>query len=161
MKRGQLELSFGMIFTLILIAIFIAFAIYVIITFLNFSDKVKIEQFDEAIQEDIDDIWRSPQGNKEVTYSLPTQIEKICFFDRSTPAKGNYSSFHNTFIGLSLEENLMFYPEASGEGENGIELSNIDISKITKSSNPYCVDNDGEFKLTISMNYGEGLVTIK
>lgn len=161
MKRGQLELSFGMIFTIILIAVFIAFAIYIVLTFLNFSDKVKIEQFQGAIQEDINDIWKSPQGNKQVSYGLPKQIEKVCFFDKSSPAKGKDKDLHNLFIGLSLKENLMFYPESSGEGEDGLVLENIDISKITAKDNPYCVENSGKLELTISMNYGEGLVTIQ
>lgn len=161
MKRGQLELSFGMIFTIILIAVFIGFAIYVILTFLNFSDKVKIEQFEEELQKDIDDIWKSPQGNKEVSYSLPKQIERVCFFDKSSPARGKDSSLHNLFIMLSLKENLMFYPEASGEGDNGITLQHIDIAKITKANNPYCVNNTGKINFKISMNYGEGLVNVE
>jgi hypothetical protein len=54
----------------------------------------------------------------------------MCFFNREAGSRGN-SSLYNTFVGLSTRENLMFYPENSGEGENGIVIKNINLENIT------------------------------
>ena len=83
-KKGQMQISFGMIFSILLVICFISFVIYVIIYFLNFSDKVRIEQFEQEIQESIDKIWRSVQGSKTVKLGLPKKIEKVCFLDESS-----------------------------------------------------------------------------
>ncbi len=156
-----MELSFGMIFSIILIIVFISFSVYVTIKFLGFQDKVKIENFKESVQNSVNDIWKGTQGKNTVSYALPNSIEKICFFDKTANAKGKDKDFYNLFLGLSLQENLMFYPEASGEGDNGIKIDNINLKNITALENPLCVDNiGGKVTMNLKMNYGESLVTI-
>jgi hypothetical protein len=160
-KRGQMELSFGMIFSIILVVLFISFATYVIITFLSFLDDVKTKQFQQEVQDSIDDIWNSPQGSKQVSYSLPTSIKKICFFDKKQDAKGLDKDLYNLFLGLNVKENLMFYPENSGNGKNGIFLDHLNLENITSKNNPNCFENNkGKITINLKMNYGENLVTI-
>lgn len=156
-----MELSFGMIFSIILVVIFISFAAYVIIKFLGFQDKVKIENFKENIQNSVNDIWKSSQGKNTVSYTLPTAIERICFFDKTANAKGKDKDLFNLFVGLSLTENLMFYPEASGDGTDGIMLEHIDLKNTTSLENPLCFDNTGgKVSMNLKMDYGQSLVTV-
>ena len=139
-KRAQMNLSFGMIFSIILIIIFIVFAIYVIIKFLELQDTLKIEQFLKDFQNDIDTMWKSPQGSREVSYSLSAKITSVCFSDDEF-------------------QNLGFTSENIIPGRN---INNLNIEKIIEDKNPFCIENEkGKLKLIISKNYGEMLVTVE
>ena len=141
-KKGQMNLSFGMIFSIILIIIFIVFAIYVVIKFLELQDTIKIEQFMRDtgdFQNDIDVMWKSPQGSREVNYSLPTKITAVCFQDDEF-------------------ENLKFTSENIIKGTN---IENLDIEKSIGNEESLCIPNvKGKVILKITKGYGETLVTI-
>lgn len=162
-KRSQMQLSFGMIFSIVLIIFFVAFAFYAINKFLSLQNTLKAGKFVSELQEDIDNMWRGFQGSQEVEYILPSKVEKICFADFSSGAKGEdsviYSELKQVFYG---EENLFFYPTDSSEGLDSKQISHIDIEKITENENPFCITSSkSKVKLTIAMQYGESSVTIK
>ena len=139
-KRGQMKISFGMIFSIFLIIVFIAFAFYAITKFINLQKTVQIESFADNLQSDIDRAWGSTgRASANEAYSLPNKVESVCFTD---------NQFNNLMIRFS---------ESTEEGD----IKHIDIAKITSSENPYCISNiDGKVKLTISKDFGENLVTI-
>ncbi len=115
-KRGQMKMSFGMIFSIILIIIFIVFAFSVIGKFLNTGDKALIKKFSNDLQKDIDNIWRSSQALQSVTYSVPNKIKKICFTDFSSDPLGTDSDIYSELKFTYYEfENLFFYPADSIE----------------------------------------------
>jgi hypothetical protein len=137
-KRGQMKISFGMIFSIILIIIFISFAFFAIKKFIGIQDAMKIGQFGDQLQSDIDKLWRGSQGSQEVEYFLPSKIESVCFVDDEY-------------------ENLVFHSESFVEGKN---IENIDIEKITKDGD-FCIDVvKGKIKMTVKKDYGEALVMI-
>lgn len=137
-KRGQLKLSFGMIFSIILIIIFIAFAFYAILKFLGLQDSVKIAQFTDNLQDDINKMWRG-SGSQEVEYSVPSKIKSICFVDNEY-------------------ENLKF---RSDEFIGGKEIEHINITKMIEEGD-FCIDNiKGKVKMIIKKDYGDALVTIE
>ncbi len=140
-KRGQMQLSFGMIFSIILIIAFIAFAFYAIKIFLNAQEAAKITRFRENMQEDVDKVWKSAFSSQEETYSLPGKIKKVCF------KKWNY-------------ENLLFEPADAVDLEP-LNIDNINIEETTKNENPFCIENNNGISLILSKDYGETLVTIK
>ena len=138
-KRGQMKLSFGMIFSIFLIIIFIAFAVYAITKFINLQKTIQIESFGNGLQEDVNNMWKSPRGSQPETYSLPNKIEAVCFTN-------------NEF------KNLMFRSSELIDRKN---IMYIDVSKITASEDPYCIPNiNGKVKLIISKDFNEDLVTI-
>ena len=138
-ERGQIKLSFGMIFSIFLIIIFIAFAVYAISKFINLQKTIQIESFVENLQSNVDDMWNSPRGSQEEIYSLPDKIDAVCFTD-------------NVF------NNLMFRSSEILEENN---IRHLDIATITSGEDPYCIPNiDGKVKLIISKDFGEDLVTI-
>ena len=137
-KKGQMKLSFGMIFSIFLIIIFIAFAFYAITKFINLQKTIQIESFADGLQKDIDSMWTSP-GSQPETYSLPKNVESVCFTD-------------NEF------SNLMFRSSSFIESK---KIVHIDITTITTGEDPYCIPNiNGKVKLIISKDFGEDLVTI-
>ena len=56
-KSGQMKISFGMIFSIILIIAFLGFAIYAIMTLLEIIDNAKIAKFVEDLQGDVDKMY--------------------------------------------------------------------------------------------------------
>jgi len=137
-RRGQMKLSFGMIFSIILIIIFIAFAFVGIKNFLELQDSVKIGQFLDNLQADVNSAWRGSGGSTEVEYLLPSKIDAVCFVDDEY-------------------ENLVF---RSDEFIGGGKIQHINITKITEEED-FCVDNiKGKIKMIITKDYGDALVMI-
>jgi hypothetical protein len=164
MKKAQMALSFGMIFSIILIVIFLAFAFYAISKFLLMSDSVKIGKFIKELQADIDNSWRSSQTSDEFDYVLPSGVEKICFIDYSSgPAgAGNGDIYNELEVLYSGSKNLFFYPVGSSEGINVPTIEHINLDEITASENPFCIDvNKGKLKLAIKKDFDEVLVRIE
>lgn len=140
-KKAQMKLSFGMIFSIILIIIFIAFAFYAILKFLDIQDSVKIAQFTDDLQSDIDKAWRgSGEYSQQFKYSLPQKIDSICFVNDEY-------------------ENLVFH---SDELLGGEKIEHLDIEQTLDGKNSFCVDNiEGKIRMTIKKEYGDALVTIE
>ena len=139
-KKGELNLSFGMIFSIILIIIFIIFAFYGIKTFLNLKDDVQSKKFITDLQNDVNKLWAGSQGSREVEYLLSNKVTEICFINDEF-------------------QNLVLNSEESFERGN---IANIDIIKTLNEESSLCIPNlKGKVTFTIEKNFGEKLVTIK
>ena len=138
-KLGQMKMSFGMIFSIILIIIFLAIAFYGIKMFLGMQQDMQIKQFENDLQGHVDKMWKSTKGSQEQEYVLPKKIKQVCFEDEG-------------------DENL-FYD--SNDFIEPAKINHINITKIIGNENSYCIKNtDGKIKLTIKKDYGELLVVI-
>lgn len=162
-KRGQTKLSFGMIFSILLIIFFLAFAFYGIKKFMSISDVAQLTQFKDKVQEDVNKLWKGSQGSQTVEYSLPSGIQKICFIDYSDPnPKGRnsliYTELRNNFMEF---ENLFFYPKGSSEGLDSFELKHLNLEESVIEENPLCFDNEkGKVYFRIEKDFGESVVRI-
>jgi hypothetical protein len=138
--RGQLHLSFGMIFSIILIIVFIAFAVYAILKFLDFQDSVKIGQFGENLQADVDNMWKS-SGSYEAKYSLPSKVSSVCFVDKT-------------------DANLVFESEDGSLIEEK-KIEHLNILEILDGKRSLCFDNlAGKVRMNIKKGFEDDLVTI-
>lgn len=138
-KRGQMKLSFGMIFSIFLIIIFISAAIYFIIKFLDLQESIQIETFENDLQNDIDQMWQSQQGSREVEYPLPKKIIAVCFLEDDSG-------------------NLLLQAETPLPRGN---INKIDMEFITAEESVYCIATEkGKIILTLTKDYGETLVKI-
>ena len=163
-SKGQMQISFGMIFSIIMIIVFITFAFYAIQKFLSIQNTAQAGKFANDLQNDIDKMWKSSQGSQEQEYFLPSKVKYICFAnykDRDV-SRGSYANFFDELDQAFFEEeNLFLYPVGSGEGFDSVALEHINISKITKDDNPVCFENaKGKVSFTIKKNFGEALVTV-
>lgn len=139
-RKGALEMSFGMIFSIILIIAFLAAGFYAIKKFIDFQNTIQIEQFSKSLQDDVDKMWKSQSGSQNLKYSLPTFISSVCFFSGEELVNMRFTA-----------KNII--PEK--------QIENIDILRITESENPYCIDNvKGKVSLTIAKDFGETLARI-
>ncbi|MEK6912762.1 MAG: hypothetical protein AABX26_02285 [Nanoarchaeota archaeon] len=160
-KQGAMEMSFGMIFSIILIIFFLSFAFFGIKTFLGIQDTAKTTKFLSDFKTDVEQVWKSPQASQEKEYTLPSKKEKVCFVDFSIPAKGTdgeiYGELKRAYYG---KENMIFYPVVF-EGVESVQIRYIDLSTITADANPFCIKNvDGEVSLRLTKDFADALVTI-
>lgn len=78
-KKGQIQISFGMIFSIIVIIATVAVAFYVITFFLNMNSCNKIASYWVTLNSEVDKMWNSDGGQKLLTLELPSRIDKVCF----------------------------------------------------------------------------------
>lgn len=140
-KKGQIHISFGMIFSIIMIIIFIGFAVFAIQKFLGIQENIQVNQFYDNLQSDINAVWNSAQSNQEKSYSVPNSMGKICF--------------------ISSESNNMIIYDKEGKPTGSNNIENIDIATIASSGNS-CFENiNGKINLVLRKNFDETLVTIE
>jgi hypothetical protein len=137
-KRGALEISFGMIFSIILIIVFIAFAFFGIKKLLGAQETATIEQFKHNLQEDINKMWSGPQGNQIYEYVLPKKIEQVCFVDDEY-------------------ENMRFEPIGKYPGD---KIIHIDLENTLDGKDEKCFVNSGKLTIKLKKDFGESLVTL-
>jgi len=164
-KRGQMKLSFGMIFSIILIIIFIIFAFFAIKKMLNIMNAAQIGDFKDNLQTDIDKIWKGQEADKTEEYFLPKKIKKVCFVDyrngasAKPPGNVEYIELRQIWFG---GENMFFYPIGSAESLESTNIKNIDLGAMVITKNPYCIETkDGKIKIKFEKEYGDNLVLIK
>ncbi|MDO8623407.1 MAG: hypothetical protein Q7R52_04115 [archaeon] len=158
-KKGFVELSFGMIFSIILIIVFLVFAVYAITKFLEIRDVTLNASFFNDLQTDVNKMWESDSGSAMKTYNLPRSAEYICFVDYTTPSNTKDKIYEELKFSYTKKENTFVYP--LGKNINSKEIANIDIVKITQTENPLCFEAKGKFSMIIKKNYGESLVRIE
>ncbi len=134
-------MSFGMIFSIILIIAFLAFAFYAIRSFLGMQQDVQINQFTENLQNDVDRLWKSTSGTKNVEYALPSKIEEVCFYL-------DEDSIYN----MKLQQEKIF---------TEYNVKNIDIIETLEGENQICKDvNEGKINFKLQKTYDNPLVKI-
>lgn len=169
-KKAQMfHLPFGMIFSIILIIVFIVVAFVAIRHFLGIRDCSQIGLFKDDLQNEIDRAWHSdmtseifPPEDSTVTY-LPSSILYVCFIDIDDEASGDNEDFYSEILKyLHENQNMVFYPPKKAcEGLRSFEIKHINITEITAENNPYCVKNvNGKPSMKIEKEF-YGSVKIK
>ncbi len=98
-KRGQVQISFGMIFSIIIIIATIAIGFYVITYFLNLSSCTKIGIFWNSLDEEIAKSWNSDISQTVFEKEIPSGITHLCL--------GNFSQ-------MSFEADKKLFTELRG-----------------------------------------------
>lgn len=158
-KKGDFQISFGMIFSIILIIAFIAVAFYVIRVFLNMKNCGLIGRFYQEVQESVTNAYRSPATSQKISSTLPGSVDYVCVINLNQSSKGPKSNIYDM---LSLvNKNFVIYPKTKCTGFGGIDLSNINIQSITLNENPFCIDvQNGKVNLKVEKDIYEKSVRI-
>ncbi len=163
-KRGQLRISFGMLFSIILIIAFIAVAVYAIIMFLNIKKCADTGMFKQDLQEEINRAWTSDSSSEIFSGNLPSSLDYVCFVDVSEEGRGEHKEYYDKLkkYGYSPQINMFFWPlKNTCEGQRGFEIKHIDIKKITAEENPYCIKSiRGKVEVKIEKDFYDALVKI-
>jgi len=162
-KRGQMQIPFGMIFSILLIIAFVAVAIYAIIMIVGWGKCASTGIFKEDLQLKIDEAWNSDEHIETFSGTLPSNLEFVCFIDIAMPGRGAYKDFYEKFEKYGfVNMNLFFYPiSETCEGQQGFDIKHIDLEKITEDQNPYCIENtEGKVSVRIEKGFGDALVKV-
>ena len=158
--KGQIDISFGMIFSIILIAIFLAVAIFAIKAFLDSKKSINEGIIIRDLQTEVDRIWRSSQGetNYKFERKINEKITYVCFYDRDKAITGGFQDIGKELKRIaSPDANFYFYPYRA----SNLESAQIKNVNMVMSMNPYCIPTEGGFiEIRLSKDVGESLVRV-
>lgn len=167
-KRGQMEMSFQLIFSIILIAVFIYAAFYGIRYFLERADQVQVGQFLADLKSDVNNAWQSTETSNVYTFNLPDGVKKVCF------SNFNYLSYNKSYCpefeiyrtAAQREGSNVFFCPPSGASNVGapvhfrIDCDGTDCLRFP-AKQPYCLSNNNGVTITLERNLGEAFVKLK
>ena len=169
-KRGQevLGMSFGMIFSIILIIAIIGVSFYAITYFLNLNKCTKVGFFFQDIQEQIDSAWTSDISRKSFNikqgnaFELPKGITNVCFGTLSLPSqteRDNNLKNELDFYNNNIENNVFLYP--TEKACNG-ELFTLKIEHFQTSNDKFfCVQIiDNKLEINLRKDTSDSLVKL-
>jgi hypothetical protein len=163
-SQGIFGMSFGMIFSIILIVFFVAVAFIAIKSFLSTQRCAQIGIFKDNFQTEITKTWNSQKSEFEFKSRLPAQIKYVCFADidkgiTATGTAGNIGRELGVYKGYIA--NMFLYPTEPACGMVYHEIEHLDIDKIISSKNPYCIAvDDGNINIQIKKDFGDKLVSV-
>jgi hypothetical protein len=135
-RRGVIGLSFGMIFSILMIIAIVAIAAYAIIYFLNLGKISEISLFHQKFQETVDEVWGSSITNKIVSFTLPGEIERVCFGNLSAQTRDQrYDKEYKDFKRYSSNfekktTNRFIYPTNEAGDFTYKKIDKIDLSGL-------------------------------
>ena len=159
-----MEVSFGMIFSIILIIAFIVTAGIVIYPFLKNTKCSEVGLFKTDLQSEINTAYHSDAMTTIFPKTATTdvkEITEICFADFNKPANNHQEEFELRKLN-GVDKNMFFLPEGIAcAGQESYKIPEINISIITAERNPYCIGRRaGNFKVTIEKKFSSVLVEI-
>ena len=162
--RGQFQISFGIIFSIILIVAFIIVAFIVIQHFLELKDCTQVAQFYDSLKSDVDGVWKSQESSQEFKASLPSGITYVCFAQADLPAHGVNQEIQDVFSSLKrnvvVGNNVFLYPAKNSCGISSQQIKHLDLQNITVNKNPFCIRADGNVHFRLEKGFYDSLVQI-
>jgi hypothetical protein len=158
MKKGQFQIGFGMIFSVILIVAFIVVAFIGINWFLGLRCSIEEGLFKDDFQKEVNRIWQGAGEDKVFTGSISgCKVEKICFWDYNRDSSGQDINFINDFRRVG-DNNLFFYPRKESNLDS-VLLQHIDMEALV--NNPTCFgEENGKFNIRLEKDLGDSLVRV-
>jgi len=162
-KKGALSMSFGMIFSIIMIIVILGVAFYAISFFLNLQKCTGVGLFHDDFQKKVDEAWIAEIVSGTTSLTIPSRIEQVCFGNLENP--GNIDSKTKEIFD-EIEEfasphqkettNMFIYPASKSCGL-GYKLS-PHLKELDKF---ICFENrNGKISFRLTKESGDSLVGI-
>jgi hypothetical protein len=158
-EKGQLEISFGMIFSILLIIAVLAVSFYAIQYFVNLSTCSSLGLFHDALQKDVDTAWQGSSSRTLFEGDVPGSVDYICFGNMSiTPASADRERFEELRKTYRLStSNVFIYPQKENCG-SGIVDRQIKHAAMREF---FCIKTrEGTIKAALNKNNLETSVTV-
>ncbi|MFC1685965.1 hypothetical protein ACFLZZ_03005 [Nanoarchaeota archaeon] len=169
-KKGQstIEFPFQMLFSLILIAVFLYAAFTGINYFLERADQIKIGQFVLEIKAEVNEVWQTAESEQDYTAQLPSKIEVVCFGDLSSTLVNLFCPDFELYRRQALirEANMLLCPpvESTKVGTDAyykIDCEGKECLKIEQDLGVSCIPvENGKLSLTLSKDLESPTVSI-
>ena len=169
-KKSQvMQLPFGMLFSILLIAVFIFVAFFAIRAFLEQRDCSQAGLFINDLRSEVDSVWMSSETSRDVfSATLPSGIKYVCFADLEAEELSGDNSIIREIERNPADRNMFFYPSRYSCDMPSQIIEHINITEIISdefgniAENPYCIENkNGRTSMTIEKDYYESLVSIR
>ena len=161
-KRGQFEISFGMIFSIFIIIATVGVAFYVITQFLGVNECAGIGSFYDDFQREVTKAWQSTISKGVYEGKLPNSIEYVCFAVPGKPYTGTkykvqYEALKDTIQSFGIDENrnVFLYPSKGCNGMEYYSMEHIAVSDFFCSAVV-----DGKMKVNFSKDVSDALVKL-
>jgi len=140
-------MPFGMIFAIFLIVVFVVIAGIAVSGFLDIGKGAQVGMFYEDLQEAVSGAMRGQSSDASFDINLPSKIESVCFADLDaliTNPGVEYEAIRNYDL---TGANVFLVPPNYSENMPHKIIDHLNVSKITETWNPYCVDVDDGFRV--------------
>jgi len=158
-KRGQLEISFGMIFSIIIVIALVATSFYVITYFLNLSKCTQIGLFYQDFDDRVDKAWAADNVQTTFSSSLPGGIESVCL-GNLTQTSDDYETEKESFgqYYRHSSNNVFLYPTGKACGREGGSFN----LKNARTDGFFCVPvTGGEVSVDLVKSSFDALVRLE
>lgn len=157
-----MQVSFGMIFSIVIIVVTILVAGYVIMKFLETRDDAACKLFYQKLQDRVDSAWKgegtSIELNNEPLINLPGKVKKVCFGNSTQNAvdSADREILEELKYYGDKGDNLIFSPnDACGSTTFSYSLEHV----VTEGF--FCSDvKKGKIELVIKKDKKEVLVSL-
>lgn len=170
-KRGQevMGMSFGVIFSIIIIIAIIGVAVYAIVHFVGLKKCTDTGFFYRDLQDEINRAWTAGTGRYRNTISIPVPggitgqdgITHFCFgnLNINAPTFSVQQTELRNLMQFGLEGNAFLYPP--NEACDG-ELFYFNLEHVEAGNNFFCIqkDNDGKITTAVMKEPSDRVVTI-
>jgi len=157
-KRGQIQLSFGMIFSIIIIIATVAIGFYVITYFLNLSSCTKVGLFWDSLNGEVDKAWNSDIVQTLFKGDVPSGITNVCFGNFSQGQKiadADKEFFTELKDYAATERNAYLYPPGKA-----CDIAFYSL-KHARTDNFFCVPSkSGVINVKLSKTSSEALAKL-
>ena len=161
-KKAQqtMGMPFSVIFSIILIVVFLVVAGIVVKHFLDLQKCSEISIFLKGLQDDVDKVWQSSAREETFAAGLPSAIKEVCFTNFTEALTNNKYSDVKIRYGF-YNPNFFFYPPEKACEIPYYTIKHINITNMITGNNPYCIKNENNPKIKISKGFYESLVRIE
>jgi hypothetical protein len=156
--EGVMSMPFAIIFSIILIVVFIVIAFVAIKNFLDIGKCGGVGTFYEDLQDKVNEAFASTGYKDWTDISLPSGITEVCFADLSKPQRGRFKLEYEDFDRFeSYEANTFLYPANQACNMEYRQINHLDLNKIIETQNPYCISAEKKIEVIFEM-YGKGVI---
>ncbi len=156
-KKAQevMGISFGMIFSIILIVFFIIIAGIAINAFLSWQKETQIGLFIKELQSETEIAFKSENYAKTFNSELPSGVEEVCFINLSSSPKSPNNIEQEVYDYAKkqthdFQKNLYIYAPTKSYSLKWATIENIDLSQ----KNPICASvKDGKISINIERKF--------
>jgi hypothetical protein len=159
-KKAQqsIGMSFEMIFSIFLIIIFFIIAFIAISYFLDIGKTADVGIFYDDLQKAVEEARSGQSSESTFQINLPSEITKVCFANLSASNVVYTQETKPIELYDIRKANVFLIPPQAAQNMEYKWIEGVNITKITKTQNPYCVEADA--KLTLKKDFFERLVSI-